>query len=97
MPRVPQVLIRLDARLINQHNHQMLASRRFESRQPSADPSVEKIVEAFGQASERLSRKVLDWSIGQSRALPNLEADHRITGAVKPRHPPHKAHELIRN
>lgn len=65
----PQVLIRLDARLINQHNHQMLASRRFESRQPSADPSVEKVVEAFGLASDRLSREVLDWTIDQARTL----------------------------
>lgn len=66
----PQVLIRLDARLVNQHDHQTLASRRFEIRQPSADPSVERVVEAFGQASDRLSRELLDWTLEQARRQP---------------------------
>lgn len=66
----PQVLIRLDARLVNQHDHQILATRRFEIRQPSANPSVESVVEAFGQASDRLSRELLDWTLEQARQQP---------------------------
>lgn len=66
----PQVVIRLDARLVNQHDHQILATRRFEIRQPSADPSVESVVEAFGQASDRLSRELLVWTLEQARQQP---------------------------
>ena len=66
----PQVLIRLDARLVSQHNHQTLASRRFEIRQPSTAPGVESVVEAFGQASDRLSRELLDWTLEQARQQP---------------------------
>lgn len=66
----PQVLIRLDARLVNLHNQHTLATRRFEVRQPSADPSVESVVEAFGQASDVLSREVLEWTLAHARQLP---------------------------
>ena len=66
----PQVLIRLDARLVNQLDHQILAHRRFEIRQPSTDPSVESVVEAFGQASDRLSRELLDWTLEQACKMP---------------------------
>jgi len=66
----PQILIRLDARLVNLHDQSTLASRRFEVRQPSADPSVESVVEAFGQASDTLSRDVLEWTLTHARQLP---------------------------
>jgi cholesterol transport system auxiliary component len=66
----PQVLIRLDARLVNRQDQHTLANRRFEVRQPSADPSVESVVEAFGQASDTLSREVLEWSLSHAKQMP---------------------------
>jgi len=66
----PQVVIRLDVRLVSQHNHQTLGNRRFDIRQPSADPSVESVVEAFGQASDNLSRELLAWTFEQARKMP---------------------------
>lgn len=63
----PQVVIRLDVRLVNQHNNQALANKRFDIRQPSTDPSVDRVVEAFGKASDRLSRELLDWTLEQAR------------------------------
>ncbi len=66
----PQIVIRLDARLVNLHDQHTLSSRRFEVRQPSADPSVESVVEAFGQASDTLSREVLEWTLAHARQLP---------------------------
>ncbi|MFL9813948.1 membrane integrity-associated transporter subunit PqiC [Stutzerimonas sp. VN223-3] len=66
----PQVLIRLDARLVNRQNQHTLASRRFEVRQASADPSVESVVEAFGQASDTLSQEVLEWTLSHAKQMP---------------------------
>ncbi len=59
----PEVLITLDARLVNRDDQHTLANRRFEVRQPSTDPSVEHVVEAFGTASDQLSRELVDWTL----------------------------------
>ena len=64
----PVVLITLDARLVDRNDQHTMANRRFEIRQPSADASVESVVEAFGQASDRLSAEILQWTL--SRAEP---------------------------
>jgi len=63
----PEVLITLDARLVNRDDQHTLANRRFEVRQPSADPSVERVVEAFGAASDRLSRELVDWTLAHTQ------------------------------
>lgn len=63
----PVVVITLDARLVNRNDQRTLANRRFEVRQPSADPSVERVVEAFGQASDRLSAEILEWMLSHAR------------------------------
>ncbi|MCO7609418.1 ABC-type transport auxiliary lipoprotein family protein [Pseudomonas chlororaphis] len=65
-----QVVIRLDARLIRGNDQKILASRRFEVRQPLADTRVPAVVTGFGQASDALTRQVVDWAVGQgNRAL----------------------------
>lgn len=64
---VPQVVIQLQARLVSRHDQRTFSSRRFEVRQPSADSSVESVVEAFGRASDALSRELIDWTIAQAR------------------------------
>ena len=59
----PQVLVRLDAQLASATDQRILASRRFEIRQPSAGPQLESVVAAFGQASDELSRQLQRWTI----------------------------------
>ena len=66
----PVVVITLDARLVNRNDQRTLANRRFEVRQPSADPSVESVVEAFGQASDRLSAEILEWTLSHAQQQP---------------------------
>jgi cholesterol transport system auxiliary component len=66
----PVVLIKLDARLVNRNDQHTLANRRFEIRQPSDDPSVESVVEAFGHASDRLSAEVLEWTLSHAKPTP---------------------------
>ncbi|MBE7374311.1 ABC-type transport auxiliary lipoprotein family protein [Pseudomonas lopnurensis] len=58
----PQVVIRLDAQLASTADQRILASRRFEIRQPSAGTQLENVVSAFGQASDELSRQLLAWT-----------------------------------
>lgn len=62
----PEVVITLDARLVNRNDQHTLANRRFEVRQPSADASVERVVEAFGAASDRLSGEIVAWTLSHT-------------------------------
>ncbi|BAQ77990.1 MULTISPECIES: ABC-type transport auxiliary lipoprotein family protein [unclassified Pseudomonas] len=65
-----QVVIRLDARLIRGNDQKILASRRFEVRQPLTETAVPAVVTGFGQAGDALTRQVVDWAVGQgNRAL----------------------------
>ena len=59
----PEVRVQLDTHLVQRNNQQVLASYRFEVRQASKDASVESVVQAFGQATDQLSREVVAWAI----------------------------------
>lgn len=67
-----QVVIRLDARLIRGYDQKILASRRFEVRHPLNATQVPAVVTGFGQASDALTRQVVDWAVGQG----NLALKH---------------------
>ncbi len=64
----PQVLVRLDAQLATAPEQRILASRRFEVRQPSASPQLESVVAAFGEASDELSRQLQRWTIEAAKS-----------------------------
>jgi len=61
-----EVVIRLDARLADDHQR-IIASRRFEVHQPVADKQVPAVVAAFGQASDTLTAQVLQWTLEQGQ------------------------------
>ncbi|WP_040266492.1 ABC-type transport auxiliary lipoprotein family protein [Pseudomonas rhodesiae] len=60
-----EVVIRLDARLVRGSDQRILASRRFEVRQPVSDTQVPGVVAAFGQAGDQLNKQVVDWVVAQ--------------------------------
>jgi len=64
-----EVVIRLDARLVRGYDQKILASRRFEVRQPLNDPKVPTVVAGFGQAGDVLTREVVDWTVQQGQRL----------------------------
>ncbi|BFN26354.1 hypothetical protein PSCT_03575 [Pseudomonas sp. SCT] len=66
----PRVLVRLDAQLVSAVDQRILASRHFEIRQPSASPQLESVVDAFGQASDELSRQLQRWTIEVAKSQP---------------------------
>jgi phospholipid/cholesterol/gamma-HCH transport system substrate-binding protein len=63
------VVVRVDALLIRGYDQRILASRRFEERQPLNDVKVPAVVAGFGQASDRLTAKVVAWAVDQGQKL----------------------------
>jgi cholesterol transport system auxiliary component len=63
-----EVVIRLDARLVRGSDQRIIASRRFEVRQPVSDTQVPAVVAGFGQAGDRLNRQVVEWVVAQGNA-----------------------------
>jgi cholesterol transport system auxiliary component len=63
------VVIRLDARLVRGYDQKILASQRFEVRQPLNDIKVPAVVAGFGQAGDALNRQVVEWTVKQGSQL----------------------------
>ncbi len=63
------VVVRVDALLVRGYDQRILASRRFEERQPLNDVQVPAVVAGFGQASDRLTAKVVAWAVDQGQKL----------------------------
>ncbi|WDY58166.1 ABC-type transport auxiliary lipoprotein family protein [Pseudomonas sp. PSKL.D1] len=61
------VVIRYDARLVQGRSQRILASKRFEVRQPLADTQVSAVVAGFGSASDKLAEQVVNWTVSQSQ------------------------------
>ncbi|KRP72756.1 membrane integrity-associated transporter subunit PqiC [Pseudomonas paralactis] len=64
------VVIRLDARLVRGSDQRIIASRRFEVRQPVGDTKVPVVVAAFGKAGDQLNKQVVDWVVAQGNTAP---------------------------
>ncbi len=60
-----EVVIRLDARLVRGSDQRIIASRRFEVRQPVSETQVPAVVAGFGQAGDQLNKQVVDWVVQQ--------------------------------
>jgi cholesterol transport system auxiliary component len=63
------VVVRVNALLVRGYDQRILASRRFEERQPLSDVQVPAVVAGFGQASDRLTAKVVAWAVDQGQKL----------------------------
>jgi cholesterol transport system auxiliary component len=63
------VVVRLDALLVRGYDQRILASRRFEVRQPLNDVKVPAVVAGFGQANDLLTAQVVDWAVEQGQKL----------------------------
>jgi cholesterol transport system auxiliary component len=61
------VRVRLQARLIDSRSQRIIASQRFEVRQPVQGVKVPAVVIAFGQASDQLAAQVLQWTLTQGQ------------------------------
>ena len=64
----PEVLIQYNARLVRCSDQRVIASKRFEARQPLSNPMVPGVVAGFGQASDTLMPQVVQWVMQQGQA-----------------------------
>lgn len=64
---IAEALIQLDVRLVDGRDQRILASRRFSVSQPARDTSIASVVAAFGQAGDRLSRELVDWTLDEGQ------------------------------
>ena len=62
-------VVRLDALLVRSYDQRILASRRFEVRQPLSEVQVPAVVAGFGQASDQLTVQVVSWAVEQGQKL----------------------------
>jgi len=60
-----EVVIRFDGRLVRGSDQRILASRRFEVRQPVSDKQVPGVVAGFGQAGDQLMTQLIGWAVQQ--------------------------------
>ncbi|NUU33500.1 ABC-type transport auxiliary lipoprotein family protein [Pseudomonas sp. C2B4] len=63
------VVVRLDALLVRGYDQRILASRRFEVRQPLNDVKVPAVVTGFGQANDQLTAQVVAWAVEQGQKV----------------------------
>ncbi|CRL49605.1 MULTISPECIES: ABC-type transport auxiliary lipoprotein family protein [Pseudomonas] len=63
------VVVSLDALLVRGYDQRILASRRFEVRQPLSDVNVPAVVAGFGQASDQLTVQVVNWAVEQGQKV----------------------------
>ena len=57
----PVVVIRYDAQLVQGRSQKIIATRRFDIRQPVVGKEVPQVVTAFGQATDQLAAQVVSW------------------------------------
>lgn len=64
----PVVMIRLEALLVLPTSARIVASRRFEVKQAATGTKVTEVVQAFGLASDKLAKQLVDWAVEQAAA-----------------------------
>ncbi|PKO55972.1 MAG: ABC transporter [Betaproteobacteria bacterium HGW-Betaproteobacteria-21] len=65
----PEVVVRLDARLVHAAGQRIVASRSFEIREAVAGTSVPEVVQAFGHAGDRLAQALVAWTVERANVV----------------------------
>lgn len=71
----PVVIIRFDARLVQNKGLRVVATHRFDIAQPVGGKTVPQVVAAFGHASDTLASQIVAWTMQQSLASPAAPTD----------------------
>lgn len=61
----PEVVVRLDARLVQRDGRRIVAARQFEARHLPAGSDVPQVVDGFGQASATVAGQVVEWATAE--------------------------------
>lgn len=60
----PVALIRMDAQIVDTRSNRIIASRSFTAEQATASKAIPDVVQALGQASDRVAKEMVDWTTG---------------------------------
>ena len=63
----PTAVVRIDAQIVDTASNRAVASRSFLVRQPAASKEIPDVVQALGQASDQLSKDMVDWAVQSLR------------------------------
>ncbi|HET6552513.1 MAG TPA: ABC-type transport auxiliary lipoprotein family protein [Dyella sp.] len=63
--KTPTIVIRFDARLVQNGSLRVIATRRFDVNQSVGGTTVPQVVTAFGQASDTLAAQLVAWTLQQ--------------------------------
>ncbi len=66
---VPNVIIQVDAQILEEGSRNVVAARRFRTRQPIDDQPVESVIAGFGTASQTITEELVTWVLSVSRGL----------------------------
>jgi cholesterol transport system auxiliary component len=61
----PEIVIRLDARLLDAGSRRIVASRRFETRTSAHDGTMPEVIRAFGAAADALAGDLVAWTVDE--------------------------------
>ena len=64
----PEVIVQYNARLVRSSDQRIIGAKRFEVRQPLTNPLVPGVVAGFGQATDALMPRVVQWVLQQGQA-----------------------------
>lgn len=67
----PVVVVRYDAQLVQGRSQKIVATHRFDIRQPVAGKEVPQVVIAFGQATDQLAAQVISWVTATATKTPH--------------------------
>lgn len=59
-------VIRYDVLLVTTNDRRVIASRRFQAREPIASDTAPAIITALGDAADRLAPQLIDWTLQQT-------------------------------
>ena len=62
----PEAVVAMNVLLVQTGSRRIVASRRFEIREKAAGTAVPQVVQAFGTASDKLARGVVQWTAEQA-------------------------------
>ncbi|ENO86015.1 ABC-type transport auxiliary lipoprotein family protein [Thauera linaloolentis] len=61
----PEVVVRLDVRLVQRDDRRIVASRQFEARHRPTGAELPRVVESFGHASAAVAGELVEWTMGE--------------------------------
>lgn len=64
----PQILVRMNAKLVKMPERMIVADETFESRIPATGADVEAVVVAYNDAMGKILKRLVDWTLREGKA-----------------------------